>query len=547
MAERSEAPTQSLTIYLAKSSHQSAASLLKNGALCTKRNVPITAAVRGELYIQPGSPKPPKWASLFDGLVSPGDFGKVSSAAALLIVPVDGRLAIVTFGHGRFLLAPDCWEERFGLRVALNSVDENKLRSIDKQTFDAIARHSREQAGREASAREFGIDVEQDLLRGVVGIPKKSSLGKRMYGMDALNVAVPASLEDLPSLLDQYVKKYSETGYRKVFPWVDQIAEVADGSVKENLDEELVERIRSGDRDRVWMAVPEIVSWDRIGGFRFGLRTSEPEHHDIALEAFLDAVGGASEISTNDLGMTIHCCDPEGVPFHHWTAYRCLYAEMDAGKESYVLTGGKWYRVTRDFLREVNEAYDRIPTCRWRLPVYDDASETAFNARVSLADPRFALMDENNIPYGGGHGSVEFCDLYTREKDIIHVKRYGSSALLSHLFAQGLVSGEAFQMDPEFRRQVDARLPSSHHLADPEKRPDSQEYHIVFAVISGDDSDLALPFFSRLNIKHADRRLRGYGYEVSKLKVDVADGRKKLKKFRKHGSSSRRRAAARAK
>ena len=112
------------------------------------------------------------------------------------------------------------------------------------------------------------------------------------------------------------------------------------------------------------------------------------------------------------------------------------------------------------------------------------------------------------------------------------IKRYGSSAVLSHLFSQGLVSGELFQTDAEFRRQVNGKLPRSHRMADLERRPRNGEFRIVFAVVSDTQGDLTLPLFSRLNIKHAARRLEGYGYAVSKMKIPVADSRSKLKKYR---------------
>jgi uncharacterized protein (TIGR04141 family) len=533
MPQKSDTATQILTVYLTKDTHTRPDALLKPGARCAAFDIAFSPGIAGRLYVQPGIPKPPKWATFFTKAIDTRQFGEVTSSAALLIVPVGGRLVAVTFGHGRYLLTPDCWEERFGLRVALNSIDENKVRSIDKHTFDAIARHSREQASREASARDFGIDVEQDLLRGVTGIPKNASLGKRMYGMDALSVAVPTTLANLPELLDRYIEKYHDTSYRKTFPFVDQIAEIGDRAIVERLDDELITKIKSDDHSGVWMAVPEILSWEKVGGFRFCLRSSCPEHYDLHLAAFLEDIGGPDEVSKAALvTKAVHCRDPDGGPFETWPVRRCLYAELDIDKDSYVLSGGKWYRVTRDFVKDVNDAYARIPSGRNRLPEYNDGSETAYNLRVATGDGRYALMDQKDVQYGGGHSSVEFCDLFTQERDIIHVKRYGSSAVLSHLFSQGLVSGELFQTDGEFRRQVNRKLPRTHRLADFVRRPRRGEFRVVFAVISDTDGDLTLPFFSRLNIKHAARRLEGYGYNVAKLKVPVAAGRRKLKKFR---------------
>ena len=58
----------------------------------------------------------------------------------LVSIPYKGKLRIfaVVFGHGRHLLNDGVTEERFGLKVVLNSVDPKNLRSIDKTTFRTV-------------------------------------------------------------------------------------------------------------------------------------------------------------------------------------------------------------------------------------------------------------------------------------------------------------------------------------------------------------------------------------------------------------------------
>jgi uncharacterized protein (TIGR04141 family) len=75
-------------------------------------------------------------------------------------------------------------------------------------------------------------------------------------------------------------------------------------------------------------------------------------------------------------------------------------------------------------------------------------------------------------------------------------------------------------------------------LADPAKRPRQGEYRIVFAIVSDRPGSLTLPFFSRLNLKHAAKRLEGYGFRVAKTKIPVSLLKTKLKRIK-----SRKRAA----
>lgn len=533
MVRESPTPSQGLTIYLLKQEHSTPQSILKNESGLDKHQIGPGDRPIGELYVKRTRPKAPRWTRFFETYIDPGQLGQISSVAAVLLVVASGKLFAITFGQGRYLLNSQCWEERFGLRVALNSIGEGKIRSIDKRTFDAISRHSREQASREATARDFGLDIEQDLLRAVTGTPIDPTLGRRIYGMDALHVSVNTRIELLHDLLCRYYEKYLDKSYRQFFPWVDQIAEITNPSLIEELDRLLLERIVSGQFERIWMAVPEVVPWERISGFRFGLGHRSPEHNDIHLPKFLDSLREVNAISKKTLTQRrVYCIDNDGITYETWQAYRCIYCEIDLNDNSYLLSGGKWYRIDRGFVNEVNHAYSRIPRFEHDLPEYNDASETNYNQRVVESDPaKLALMDRKSISYGGGYSKIEFCDIYTNNREIIHIKRYGSSSVLSHLFSQGLISGELFLTESQFRREVNSKLPRTHRIENIGRRPTSADYKIVFAIISDAPGDLILPFFSRLNLRHATRRLEGYGYQVALAKINVSEEFSKLSRY----------------
>jgi uncharacterized protein (TIGR04141 family) len=63
-----------------------------------------------------------------------------------------------------------------------------------------------------------------------------------------------------------------------------------------------------------------------------------------------------------------------------------------------------------------------------------------------------APMDRKDIPHGGGPSRIEFCDRYSRSRAMIRTKRYHGSRVLSHLFAQGVVSAQAFLRSSELRK-----------------------------------------------------------------------------------------------
>lgn len=514
--------------------------LVPPSASIAKYSLHIGGDTPANLYVQRSTERSPDWIELFAGYVDPSVFGKNRSTGAVLLVKRNAGYFALTFGTGRFLIDDYKFEERFGLKVTLNCIDENTVRSIEKHSLDALLRHTHEQASRDANTREFGFDVEQDLLRAVTGKPTdQTSFGQRMSGAESLHVTLPLRLPELPELLDSLHEKFIDTGYQTKFPWIDQIAEVRNPNLEEELDELLVQGLATGDLGRVWMAVPQIISWTEVRGFHFPTRRRTPEYQDVHLDHFLNAPGYTRQENAEAIKQRrIIGVDYDGRPKYQWNAFKCLYAELEYQDHSYLLSGGKWYEVASDFVQETNQAFDRISDCEIAFPLFHDRSESVYLSRIcATRTTRFALMDQKNIPIGRGQSPVEFCDLFTSEGDIIHVKRYGQSSVLSHLFAQGLVSGELFRGDRKFREEVNQRLPRTHALKCVDKGPAPDHFRVVYAVISDRNGPLRIPFFSRLNLKNAAKRLELYGFRVAKAKIAVDEVHSKTAKYRLRASA----------
>jgi len=184
-----------------------------------------------------------------------------------------------------------------------------------------------------------------------------------------------------------------------------------------------------------------------------------------------------------------------------------------------VLNNGKWYEIAKDFTDEVQRDYAGTPDSTVVLPDYISGDELSYNTAAARNLTGALCMDQQLVTHGGGHNKVEFCDLFTGDKKIIHVKKYAGSSVLSHLFSQGVVSGELFVGDAEFRRKLNTKLPAHFKVADPRTRPNAGEYEIVYAIISKSSDALDIPFFSKVSLRSARRRLVLYGYTVTKKKI----------------------------
>lgn len=535
-------PLIDLSVYRLKSSGAGIESVVTAKGL-VRKVIDFGGGQEGYLHIKKPIAKPPKWAQFFEGSVDFAEFGKGASTAAVLLIDIDSSWFAIAFGtSGRFLIDQDAIEERFGLLTVLNSIPYNNVRSIDKTSFDSRGTQSHVQASKEAPPQEFGLDVERDLVRGVAGTPTEPALGARLHGKDALRATLSIDLAGLPAQLTEYGKRSQSNKYKKHFPWVDHIAAISDIDLVERLNERAIELIHAHDEEKCWLAVPERIDWDAYLRFQYGgSKKKNALHHDISFDSWVSelnqSIDGGFTTADVDLAKlsstTVKCLNENDDVTHRWSLYKCVYAEVDYQQRSYLLTSGQWYRVDKEFVEEVDAFYKSISPFEIAFPEYNDECEGDYNTRIcGASNGAWALMDQKNITMGAGQTPIEFCDVYTGARDIVHVKRYGQSRSLSHHFAQGTVSGELFRTSATFRSLVNAKLPDSHKLADHAVDPDQGEYQVVYAVVSDKPGPaLTLPFFSRLNLRAATIRLRGFGYRVALAKIAVNDVLKLTKKY----------------
>jgi len=121
-------------------------------------------------------------------------------------------------------------------------------------------------------------------------------------------------------------------------------------------------------------------------------------------------------------------------------------------------------------LRKVLVDFDSLPESDVALPEYAHAHEGEYNEAVPAAlTPSYCCTDRRMISHRGGHSTIEF--VLTGDKKLIHVKHYSGAAQLSHLFNQGVVSGELFVQEEAFRNEVNQKLPVTHKLSENADEP----------------------------------------------------------------------------
>jgi len=485
---------------------------------------------KGTLIYRGGFQSKPSWVSIFKDV--PGfDANSIfnQGSKAIYVLKHDGRWFCFTFGYARHLIGDLAYERNFGLIVTLNLGDPAAIKSIDKTNISHVSLHSREQAAREIELAGFEFDDDIDLLRSITAkVPEEEGEEKTVLsGRDSVSIYTQVSLPVFADIAKRLYVAFKNTAYKKLYPWFDKIREERDAEIVGNLDGILISKVINHDFHKIWLAIPDLVAWEEIDGFSFkhghaGAKAHGPVvYQDLDIEEWRKVAKINNDLTIKKLrSKKVFVLWQDGREPTSWSLYRCLNAEVDLNGSKYILNDGDWYGIESGYVQEVSDFFKSVPDSEAVLPPYGVRTEPAYLKDVVADDENWILMDRKEIMIGGGRSRVEFCDLYAKEpKRMIHVKKYGGSSVLSHLFSQAVVSGDCFLHEPDFRAQLNTIVPDDCKLANPTEQPDAKDYEVCLAIMSKEPGELELPFFSKVSFKHAVKTLHNLGYRLTKLKI----------------------------
>lgn len=495
----------------------------------------------GTFYYKISRTTKPEWIDdFFLGRLQCSVSIKVASAAGTLIVTRayngTNRTFAITFGAGRYILQDNVTEERFGLRIALNAIQYDSLRSIDFNKMDGIPSIVRNQVSRLTGIEDFYINTQVNLLKSITGkLPndKQIEIGTSMTGADSLTISSDMTVNNVLNKLDQLYTLYQSEEYRQHFGWVDNISAIGDNVLIGELDRALFEKINSRENDSIWLALPSIVDWAGIAYLKYSGRNAN-KHDDVDIgSALAELFEGREEVKAIDFkNAQVKAFDDNDCRIKEWTLYKCLYGELVRDGHQYILNDGCWYLVDQNYYTQVETVYQSIGPSDvnfipWTPRVENGTQkyelEKKYNERLADSDGRFCNMDRGLVYPKGNQDKIEFCDVYGTGGQIIHVKRKGGSELIGHLLNQGLVSATLLLTD-EFRNKLNAKLHESDRDAwtVPQQRADfiAGNYSVIYGIMSdAEGNDLKLPFFSKVVLREVVGTLNSYGYKVFMNKI----------------------------
>ncbi|WP_349747370.1 DUF6119 family protein [Pseudomonas frederiksbergensis] len=461
----------------------------------------------------------------------------------------------LTFGIGaEAFIDPELLVRDFGLRVAMNICDVEKLKRIQTSIHEAISAHAEKQISTGSSLTVFGINDEKEFLRSVTGIAKADyDFISSFTGKDSISVKLSRDQQlswvNIAASISSLGEAYDLDDYETIFQGYAKFHIENDPEKIETLDLSLFERIREGNFDNIHLAPPEFIDFDNRS-FSYSA-TPDTLLDDISIESLLESRRAFSERSSmkSIKGMHIHVWNTEtGVKIKEWQAYRCLVAEIELNNATYILSMGQWKQISDDFKGEVDRYLETIQSSNFEYlpnginiwvadakldrsgnPVGENREE-AYNQAVAGLTQDIFLFDKAKVQIAD-EKIYEICDLLHSEKHFVHVKRLKSgSASITHLFLQGKFYSDAFLSDRKCRESMRTHINANSQGRDPVQFisavPDLREqivandYLIIFCLLTEQAGKTIsdLPFMSRYELMHAHKHIHealGFRCEVA--------------------------------
>jgi uncharacterized protein (TIGR04141 family) len=470
------------------------------------------------------------WKSFInEGVKNPVFSLSSSISSALMFVPIDDKILVVSFGMAHSKLKENCFVKDFGLKVVLNSVEHNTIKSLDLKTHDEITVNKRVQTSKKADISAFGVDTERDMLKEITGTPIDVSFAKELTGKHALTISCDITPSEIASKCKEIYDAYTNRRYETHFKWIDNIRVIEDKDLINTLNNKLFvdldDCVTNDNAIDLHLSPPDIINYSSFGTIIYKGFRSKKEFDILDVDNYISELKRFSVNLKNIQSIKNHrVAEKEDTSVvDKWKIYDCFVYETEHDTKKYVLSDGQWYSIDKSLVEEVDNYIDSIPRGISLPDAKKTDNEEKYNVDLeSSHSANLICFDKKLIKLTGWSSSIEPCDFFSKDLEFIHIKDNASSSKLSHLFNQGIVSAEAYLREKDFRkifkdkaRTINPTISSL--LPDARLKLERDKFKIVYAVMRKPyrDGTYGLPFFSKVTLRNSAKRLEDLGYKVS--------------------------------
>jgi uncharacterized protein (TIGR04141 family) len=479
-----------------------------------------TLPYEAEAYLLPNRPTTPDWWAFVEPFCRvDGDRRPLNrSSSFVLLVKAKDRIFAATFGHGFAALDRSALESDFGLKVALNSVDPGKLRSLQARNIDPTTVSRQVVVNRDAALSVFDVDFYQDLLSKIEGVPARTSFARRVAGADACYLTSDISLPNVARQCATLLRYYGSKHYAEAFPFVDQIRQVTSKDIKAALDARLAAAFQGRRYGTLAFALPDISEYERVRSYRVSRGRWSYDCDELDAQRIIAEYNAGHPGAIDQADVRISALDEAGEPVTEFTLRRCAVFEIKHRTRLFVLTLDQWYEVDAEYAALVDASVAKLHVRdhdRFLPSIRHGMSEGAYNERAARTH-HLALLDKKLVRPAGPASAIEVCDLFSRNREFVHVKRHTRSATLSHLLAQGTVSARLFLDDQGYRQSFRNALPPRWRGLVGVRSVSPEMFTVVSAITAAPDLAIpgGLPFFTKVNLLFHCREIERMGMLV---------------------------------
>jgi len=494
-------------------------------------------------YLKKNNKNKPAWLDNIRALFDIEEIENISNSL-IFFVKTQSRVFAFTNGYASSVIDYKKIEWDFGVKVALNVLAGNEIRGLDTRKISLSNHQRREISSSGSTLYEYDFDFDEEFIDSITGRSHDEDFGSSLTGRESLHVNVKMNLMDIEDYCKDLLVVYNKKDYIEKFPFFDKLRINKDEQVYSKFNEQIIEAIKNNKKDCIQFLYPNI---DEFGAFnyRFIYEKKYKDYNDISLDNILDFIKDKKikieelclkkfsvKISNNEYNKTYSLLD-------------YLVFEFTDSEKKYIHTKNLILEVDNDFYSSIKAEIDQCEVSNidgFKLPPiyyteHEDSNkkrskkvetEGEYNSRVVKENEKELVnLDKNNFRGFPDRyqDQIEICDIITKNRKFICNKIYKhSSAPLSHLFMQGIVSANMLYEVKDYRIKINESVKSK--FGDNfigEDNINRSEitfvYGIGIEIENGDHIADTLPFFSKISLRQSIRALKKLAYNVQIIRI----------------------------
>ena len=528
-----KAPVQNLVCYLFKEEIKTFNDLFKKvDGKSLKKNFKrinkldsIDFEIEG--YLQNKHAAPPKWLKELSTIFRFDNSIQNISNSFVFFLKVENRIFAYTMGYSHHSLDKSKIEYDFGLKVTLNEIDHSNIRGIDVRKLTQTSHQKREISSANSVLKDFEFDHNEEFINALAGKAIDKTIANSLIGKEALKLSVELDLTNIYEYSKRLLKSYQKIDYKEKFDFIDNLKPIKDPTILAIMKQKAKLLFEDSKKASIILSYPNIDDFG-FSKYKITYLNKSCEYEDINTEIIFQFIEEQKiELSKIDLekfsiSLLYDNCEPQ-----IYDIWDYLVFEFTDNNKTYLYTANQLLEINPNYYNKlVSEIshYEIQSIQNLNILSFSHKNEGEYNE--DFADKNSSVcvcLDKDNFRDfpNRPNDQVEVCDLITSNKEFICVKIYKkSSAPLSHLFMQGIVSAELLVEVKEYREKINSSVQWSDFID--ANILNRNEITYVYAIVMEKNGTLSdnLPFFSKISLRQSIKALEKMGFKVNILKIN---------------------------